>query len=118
MEYAVGGLVVLAVLAFVLLPLIGTRSSEVLRPLSPSSAEERAAVYRELLELELDRKVGKIAEPEFQEQSDALLARAATLIAGEDAQVAADDEALEREIAETRRSLRPAESSPAGEGVG
>lgn len=117
MEYALGGLVVLAVLAFVVLPLLRGRhalaatASE--SPLDP--AQQRAAIYRELLELELDQQVGKIAESDYRELNEALLARAAALISQEDAASVAIDALVEREIAAAREALRRAESTTAGE---
>lgn len=106
MAYLLGACVVVAVLAFVVLPLVRRQ-----RPGSPvleavNSAHERAAIYRELLELELDQKVGKIAEADFRELNDTLLARAAALIAREDSLSAAADAEIEREIAEARAALR------------
>lgn len=115
MEYILGGLVVVGVLAFVVLPLLRGRPAApvILAPDGP--ADERAGIYRELLELELDQKVGKITETDYRELSDALLARAAALISDEDAQVTAANDAVEREIAEMRAALRSPESATASE---
>jgi cytochrome c-type biogenesis protein CcmI len=114
--YLVGALVVLAVLAFVILPLL-RRDRRAARPspevVTPSPAEQRAAIYRELTELELDQRVGKVTEADFQEQSEALLARAAALISEEDAETAALDAQIEREIAKARAALRPAPEASA-----
>jgi hypothetical protein len=115
MEFAAGGLVVVAVLAFVLLPLVRHRRSvpDLAEP-TVSDVDRRATIYRELLEVELDHKVGKLAEEDFRAQTDLLLARAAALISEEDAQVSADDE-LEMEIAEVRKTLQLSEPSAPGE---
>ena len=112
MEYVLGALIVVAVLAFVVLPLLRGRRSDAEAPGALDPAQERAAIYRELLELELDQKVGKIAEADYREINEALLARAAALISQEDA--ASMDAEVEREIAAARQALRCAESAPTG----
>jgi hypothetical protein len=105
MEYLLGALVVVAVLAFVVLPLVRGERGAVSTTATPGPAEERAAIYRELVELELDQRIGKVSEADFREQADALLARAAVLISDEDAERAAADDAVEREIAAMRQNL-------------
>ena len=110
-----GGLVVVAVIAFVVLPLLRGRSVDTSTDVAAGPAEERAAVYRELLELELDQQVGKIAEADYRDLSDTLLARAAALISEEDAETAAADAQVEREIAAMRASLHRSELAPAEE---
>jgi hypothetical protein len=106
--YLLGALVVTAVLAFVVLPLVRRPAARTDAATAPALAEQRAAIYRELVELELDQRVGKVTEADFMEQSEALLARAASLISAEDAESAVLDERLEREIAEARAALRSA----------
>ena len=112
MEYLLGGLVVLIALAFVGWPLlrpprsVPTGEAPVL-----SSAEQRAAIYRELLELELDQRLGKLDEADYRALADALLARAAALLSAEDATIESLDEQIEREIAEHRRALHPASAA-------
>jgi hypothetical protein len=103
--YALGALVVILVLAFVVLPLTRRRPVATKAAAGPSLAVQRAEIYQELTELELDQRVGKISEADYQEQSEALLARAAALIAAEDAEAASVDQQIEREIAEARTSL-------------
>jgi cytochrome c-type biogenesis protein CcmI len=110
-EYILGGLVVVSVLAFVVLPLLRGRRAAPATLTPDGPVEERATIYRELLELELDQKVGKITDADYRELGDALLARAAALISDEDAQVTADDNEVEREIAEMRKSPRAPESA-------
>jgi hypothetical protein len=111
MEYLFGVLVVVAVLAFVALPLVRRTDADQASPTSvPASAEERAAIYAELVEPELDHRVGKVSESDFNEQREGLLARAAALIAAEDAELATTDEQIEREIAATREALRASRS--------
>lgn len=113
MAYLLGGLVVVAVLAFVVLPLLRGRQADAEARGAVDPAQERAAIYRELLELELDQKVGKIAEADYREVNEALLARAAALISQEDADSTETDAQVEREIAEARQALRRAEPAPA-----
>jgi cytochrome c-type biogenesis protein CcmI len=108
MAYALGALVVILVLAFVVMPLVRRRATSAAVAATPSLAEQRAEIYRELTELELDQRVGKISAADYQEQSETLLARAAALISAEDAEAAAVDRQIEREIAEARASLKQA----------
>ena len=125
MEYLLGTIVVVGVLAFVVLPLLRRQQPTPDDQHTIDPTNERTEIYRELLELELDQKVGKIAEADYQEISDAMLARAATLISQEDADSLASDAQLEREIAEARAALkrtdapavgpRPTEAPPAEE---
>src|SRR4051812_27834335 len=116
--YVLGALVVLVVLAFVVLPLMRSQQTVEVATGSapaPSLAEQRAGIYRELTELELDQRVGKVTEADFREQSEALLARAASLISDEDAEAAALEALVEREIADVRASLHPPTSAPTHE---
>lgn len=110
MEYALGGLVVAAALAFVVLPLVRGTRSQVVTPPAPTPAEARAEIYRELLEADLDHRVGKITDEDYRALSEALLARAASLISVEDAESAAADQQIEREIAAMRATIRREES--------
>jgi hypothetical protein len=109
-EYTLGGLVVAAALAFVALPLLRPRRTASVGEgeAAPSLAEQRAAVYRELLELELDHRVGKLDAADYQSLADGLRARAALLLSAEDATLRQADEQVEREIAEQRAALRAA----------
>src|SRR5882724_1217737 len=108
MEYALGAVVVLIALAFVGWPLL--RPPKAVSPASEpvlSAAEQRAAIYRELVELDLDQRLGKVDEANHRAQTDALLSRAAELLAAEDATIEHIDDELEREIAAQRRALHP-----------
>ena len=111
MEYVLGALVVVAVLAFVVLPLLRGRPADAEAPGALDPVQERAAIYRELLELVLAQKVGKIAEADYREINGMLLARAAALISQEDAESTAADAQVEREIADARQALRRAQSA-------
>jgi hypothetical protein len=114
-EYLAGALVVLAALAFVAYPLVrraGAEEAVAERP--PSFAERRAAVYRELLELEFDHRVGKLSDADFRQLSDACLARATQLVAEEERETEAIDARIEREVALLRGAL--AAGAPADRG--
>jgi hypothetical protein len=113
MEYALGALVVLAVLAFVVLPIVRRLPSSGAAPVA-EAVEHRAAMYQELLELELDQKVGKITEAEYRELSEALLMRAAASISNEDIHSAPEGDEVERAIAHARATLRQTDA-PAAE---
>lgn len=74
-------------------------------------AAQRAAIYRQILDLEFDLRTGKLSEPDFREQSEALLARAAELLAQAEGTDEELDRRLEQEIAAARAAL--ARSRPA-----
>ncbi len=116
MWYLLGALVVVAVLAFVVLPLVRRRvATGSSASVMASPADERAAIYGELIELELDQRVGKMDEADYTALSETLLARAAELIAAEDALSGDADSDVEREIAAARESIRLGAASPATE---
>jgi len=78
MEYLAGAIVVALVLVFVGWPLLRQSATATLgAPPVADPAEERGAIYRELVELELDHRIGKVTAADFKELSDGLLARAA-----------------------------------------
>ena len=107
MEYLLGTLAVLAALAFVAYPLF--RRSDYAPPSAEAPetfAERRAAIYRELLELEFDHRVGKLTDADFRELADACLARATGLVAAEERSTEAVDARIEREVAAMRAALR------------
>jgi hypothetical protein len=74
---------------------------------SDALARRRAAIYREMLELEFDFKTGKLSESDHRELSQSLLARAAVLL--EQEQRSDDDleRSLGREIAAARAGHTP-----------
>ena len=107
MEYLAGAVVVGLVLLFVGWPLLRqSASASLASPQVADPAAERAEIYRELVELELDHRIGKVTAVDFRELSDGLLARAAALIAAEDAEAHDADEQVEREIGAMREALR------------
>ncbi len=112
MELALGALVVAAALGFVIYPLLRPRLAST--PGGPDAdrqqtlAERRQAIYREIVDLEFDHRVGKLDEADYRELSDACLARAASLLAEADAEQTLLDERAEREIAAMREALHAA----------
>jgi hypothetical protein len=113
MEYTVGAIVVVAVLAFVVMPIIRRQPPAAVAAAAAGPVETRAAIYQELLELELDQKVGKITEADYRELSEVLLLRAASLISEEDDHPTAAGDEVEREVAQARASLRQTGTPPA-----
>jgi hypothetical protein len=107
MEYLAGALVVGLVLLFVGWPLLRQSSGPTATESSEKRPEEeRAEIYRELVELELDHRIGKVTSADFRDLSDSLLERAAALIVAEDAQTHDAEEQVEREIGAMREALR------------
>ena len=107
MEYLLGTLAVLAALAFVAYPLF--RRSDHAPPSAEAPetfAERRAAIYRELLELEFDHRVGKLSDADFRQLADACLARATALVAAEEQTTEALDARVEREVAAMRAAMQ------------
>lgn len=116
MEYLAGAIVVGLVLLYVGWPLLRqSAAAPVGAPPVVDSAAERGALYRELVELELDHRIGKVTVADFKEFSDALLARAAALIVAEDAETHDAEEQVEREIGAMREALRLTPSTTATE---
>jgi hypothetical protein len=107
MEYLAGVCVVALVLVFVGWPLLRQSPARALGEVPAADpAEERGSIYRELVELELDHRIGKVTAADFRELSDGLLARAAALIVAEDAETHDAEEQVEREIVAMREALR------------
>jgi hypothetical protein len=108
MELALGALVACAALGFVLYPLLQGRAPE--EHPEPRDAESptvrRAAIYQEILDLELERRTGKLDAADYEQLREAYLARAATLLAEEEAETGSLDEQIEREVARLRAQRR------------
>ena len=116
MEYIAGALVVGLVLVFVGWPLLRqSPDAAIVGSSEKLPEEERAEIYRELVELELDHRIGKVIAADFQELSDSLLERAAALIVAEDTQTHDAEEQVEREIGAMREALRLTPSKSASE---
>ncbi|MCC7367632.1 MAG: hypothetical protein IT306_04380 [Chloroflexi bacterium] len=117
-EYLAGSVLVVLVLAFVGWPLLRRQSGHaVTSALAPDPARQRASIYRELVELELDHRIGKVSADDFREQADGLLARAAALIVVEDAENHTAEEQIEREISSMREALKATSSSVTRDGA-
>lgn len=112
MEYLAGALAVLAVLAFVAYPLVrGNRPERSASDQAPTLADQRAEIYRELMELEFDRRIGKLNEADFRQLSDACVARASELVDAEEALTESIERRIEREVALAHRSHQPTMSA-------
>jgi len=100
------GLVVLA-FAFVLLPLFRKPSSRATE--GPDPAVLRAGLYQQILDAELDTRLGKLDSVDFQELRMRLLGDAAALIVADRGEAIAEEDAtarFEHEIAAARAALR------------
>ena len=122
MEILLGAVVVILALGFVMLPLLRRRVPGRLGVAdAPSPADDprvagpadRREIYRQILDLDLDHRVGKLDDADYRELSEACLARAAALLAEEERDTAAADERVEREIAAMREALRSSTVPPA-----
>jgi hypothetical protein len=105
---ALGLLLALAALLFVLLPVL--RPASTVQEAGRRGREreaQRRELYRQILEIEFDQRTGKIAPDDAQQLSERLLARAAQLVAVDGRQPTVADAAaeIEREVAALRRAL-------------
>jgi hypothetical protein len=91
---------------FALLPLArGTRAAAA----APQSATaDRAAIYRQVLELEFDYQVGKLSAEDFHVLSAQLMGQAGELMRVERGNVAELDDEIEREISAARAAFAAA----------
>ncbi len=109
------GIVLVACAAgFALLPL--ARGVEAVSPDSAINRSDRVAIYRQVLELELDHRLGKLNAEDYREQSAELLARAAELMRAERGSPGDLDAEIEREIAAARAALSAAHRGMAATG--
>ncbi|HEX3246532.1 MAG TPA: hypothetical protein VHX16_14080 [Chloroflexota bacterium] len=107
MTAAIGVALVLAAIAFALWPLFRRSSSG--QSEDPDPAMLRAALYRQILDAELDTQLGKLQQADYQELHGRLLQEAAALIVSTGAAkaVVADAQArVEHEIAAARAAMR------------
>jgi hypothetical protein len=95
---------VAAAAAFALLPFARAGTAE---PVTSSEAEatDRLALYRQVMELEFDVQVGKLAAEDYEQLSRALLAEAGQSLKQERGSLGALDEEIEREIAAARAAF-------------
>jgi len=105
-----GIVLVAAAAAFVLLPFArGPRLEGV--PQSANAADDRFALYRQVLELEFDRELGKLSSADFEQLSAELLSQAGEALRDERGMIGAVDEEIEREIAAARAAFAAARQS-------
>jgi hypothetical protein len=101
---------VAAAAAFVLLPFARGARVENLA-LSENPVTDRFGLYRQVLELEFDRDLGKLSEADFAQLSTQLLAQAGEALRSERGVMSAVDEEIEREIAAARAAFAAARQS-------
>jgi hypothetical protein len=108
---------VAAAAAFALLPFARASTPEPAGSAEPGPTD-RFGLYRQVMELEFDVQVGKLAAEDYDQLSRALLAEAGQALRQERGNIAELDDEIEREIAaaraafaaarQTRRARRPA----------
>ncbi len=102
----VGIVLVALAAAFVLLPFARGASTE--QTVASSLGTDRHALYRQVLELEFDRDMGKLSQADFEELSRELLARAGDALRIERGALSEVDAQIEREIAAARAAFAAA----------
>ncbi len=107
MEYLAGVVVMVLALAAVVVPLLSPGRAELtwepeVEDDAGSLHAQRQAIYRQIAELQLDRRLGKLDEADFRELKDALLSRAASLLEDAGRRRLAMEQLAERTIAEAR----------------
>jgi hypothetical protein len=108
-----GLLLALSALAFVLYPIVRPAPASDFNQDDTELEERRAAIYRQILDVEFDQRLGKLSEADGRELSESLLSQAAALLAGEPASRHDIEAQLEWEILAIRRALAAGESEPA-----
>ncbi|MFN0072316.1 MAG: hypothetical protein ACKVVP_12605 [Chloroflexota bacterium] len=107
MTIAVGIVIVLIAIAFVLLPLF--RRTSIDQTESTDPAVTRASLYQQILDAELDTQLGKLDGTDYAELRARLMSEAAQLITTSRSDGAVDEDTaarVEREIAAARAALR------------
>ena len=102
----VGILLVALAAAFVLLPFARGASTE--PAVGSPVGMDRHALYRQVLELEFDRDVGKLSQADFEELSRRLLAQAGEALRVERGALSEVDAEIESEIAAARAAFAAA----------
>lgn len=104
MMLALGVVLVIAAIVFALLPLFWPHQSAA--PPEADPLHRRAALYQEILDAELDYRLGKLSEIDYMELCDHLLGQAVLLInADPDGDVGTATSEIEAEIAAARAAL-------------
>jgi cytochrome c-type biogenesis protein CcmI len=105
-----GIVLVAAAAAFVLLPFTrGPHMEPVAASENPSA--DRNAIYRQVLELEFDRDLGKLSQADYEQLSGELLLQAGEALREERGTLGEVDDDIEREIAAARAAFAAARHS-------
>ena len=96
-----------AAAAFALLPFVRASTTEAVGSSEPAAAD-RLALYRQVLELEFDVQLGKLAAEDYEQLSRELLAEAGRALQAERGSLGALDEEIEREIVAARAAFTAA----------
>jgi hypothetical protein len=103
----VGIALVAAAAVFVLMPFSGgNRLIEA--PVAEPEGPDRFQLYRQVLELEFDRDLGKLSAEDYEHLSNELLARAGQALQEERGSTSELDDEIEREIAAARKAFAAA----------
>ena len=102
---------VAAAAAFALVPFARATTPDPLVGPADSGATDRFGLYRQVMELEFDVEVGKLAEADYEQLSRALLAEASQALQEERGSTAELDEEIEREIAAARAAFAAAQQT-------
>lgn len=110
-EALIVGIPVAIVAAWVVAPLLGSASRAALHPSDwklDELIESKHAIYRSILDLELDHKVGKVSDEDYRALRSQHEAEALAVIKQMDQEASSDTAAdlLEEEIAAARDRLR------------
>jgi hypothetical protein len=103
-----GIVLVAAAAAFVLLPL--ARGATIEPVWSEPIPADRFSLYRQVLELEFDRELGKLSAEDYAHLAGQLLAQASQALLEERGGIGELDEEIEREIAAARAAFAAARS--------
>ena len=104
---------VAAAAAFVLLPFARGVRTEVAPAVVDSDAPDRFALYQQVLELDFDRRLGKLSDEDYDKLSAELLAEAGEALREERGTIGEIDEEIEREIAAARAAFAAAREGAA-----
>ena len=103
---------VAAAAAFALLPFVRGVSESSNDAAEPEPlGTERGQLYRQVIELDFDRQLGKLSEEDYRELSAGLLSQAGQLLREERGTLGELDEEIEREIAAARAAFAAARRS-------
>ena len=102
----VGILLVALAAAFVLLPF--ARGAHIEQAVPSVAGVDRSAIYRQVLELEFDRDMGKLSQADFEQLSAELLMQAGAALSEERGALSEVDAEIEREIAAARAAFAAA----------